>query len=62
MLIDSIEYVTKEKLQKAHPRVELVVEPGSAHEDFIFDRMLGYKGGVGEGSQIVESWMAQRMR
>ncbi|KAK5170203.1 uncharacterized protein LTR77_004789 [Saxophila tyrrhenica] len=59
VLIDSIEASTK-KLQQAHPRVEYVVQPGAAHEDFIIDKLLGYKE-KGEGTVVVESWMKTRL-
>lgn len=59
VLIDSIEASTK-KLQQAHPRVEYVVQPGAAHEDFIMDKLLGYKE-KGEGTVVVESWMKARL-
>ncbi|KAK3058525.1 hypothetical protein LTR09_000089 [Extremus antarcticus] len=58
-LIDSIEVSTK-KLQQAHPRVEYVVQPGASHEDFIIDKLLGYKGKA-EGTVVVESWMKARL-
>lgn len=61
ILIDSIESVSK-KVQAAHPRTELVVEVGAAHEDFIMDRLLGYKQSVGEGGEVVERWLAQRLK
>lgn len=59
VLIDSIEVATK-KLQQAHPRVEYVVQPGASHEDFIIDKLLGYKE-KGEGTVVVESWMKARL-
>lgn len=49
------------KLKETHPRLELVVEPGSAHEDFIMDRLLGYKVSNGKGGEVIESWIAQRV-
>lgn len=47
-------------LKQVHPRVEYVVQPGAAHEDFIFDTLLGYKGKA-EGTVVVESWMKARL-
>jgi acetyl esterase/lipase len=59
VLIDSIDATTK-KLQKAHPRVEYVVQPNAAHEEFMMERMLGYKGKA-EGTEVVERWMKARL-
>lgn len=58
ILIDSIN-ATAEKLKKAHPRVEYVVQPGASHEDFIIDTLLGYKDA--QGTKVVRSWMEQRL-
>lgn len=59
VLIDSIDAFTK-KLQQAHPRVEYVVQPGASHEDFIINKLLGYKDKE-EGTKVIESWVAQRL-
>ncbi|KAK3068185.1 hypothetical protein LTR53_014454 [Teratosphaeriaceae sp. CCFEE 6253] len=59
ILIDSIRVFTK-TLQQAHPRVELVVQPGAAHDDIILDKVLGYKRKA-EGTKVIESWLAQRL-
>ena len=61
LLIDSINFVSK-RLKEAHPRVDLVIGPGAAHEDFIFDKLLGYKQSKSGGAEVVESWVAQRVR
>jgi len=55
VLIDSINAIHK-KLEQAHPKAKLVVEPGAAHEEFIFDYLLGYKDSA--GASLVESWIA----
>ncbi|KAK3686902.1 hypothetical protein LTR37_019344 [Vermiconidia calcicola] len=59
VLIDSIEAVTK-ILKEAHPKTELVVESNAAHEDFILDKLLGYKG-KNEGTELVENWIKARL-
>ena len=59
MLIDSIEAIAK-KLKQAHPRTELIVQPGAAHEDFIIETLLGYTE-KGEGTKVIESWIATRL-
>ena len=59
VLIDSIE-ATAKILRTAHPRTELVVESGAAHEDFIVSTLLGYTQKA-EGTKLVESWIAQRL-
>ena len=59
VLIDSIEAFGK-KLKEAFPKTELVVQPGASHEDFIIDRLLGYKT-KGEGTKVVESWIKARL-
>ena len=59
ILVDSIEELAK-TLKQAHPKTELFVQPGASHEDFIIDRLLGYKR-KGEGTKLIESWMAARL-
>ena len=59
VLIDSIDAFSK-KLKEAHPNTEVVVQPGAAHEDFIMDKLLGYKA-KGEGTKLVESWIKARL-
>jgi acetyl esterase/lipase len=59
VLIDSIE-VTAKKLQQAHPRVEYVVQNSAAHDDFIIEKILGYKN-KGEGTEVIERWMKARL-
>lgn len=59
VLIDSIQAIAK-KLKEAHPKTEEVVQAGAAHEDFIIDRLLGYKD-KGEGTKLIESWVAARL-
>lgn len=59
VLIDSIEAIGK-KLKEAHSRAELVVQPGAAHDDFIIERLLGYKE-KGEGTKLIESWIPARL-
>ncbi|KAF7185054.1 Esterase [Pseudocercospora fuligena] len=59
VLIDSIQDFTK-TLKAAHPKVDLVVEKGAAHEDFLMDKLLGYSGKA-EGTQLIESWIAERI-
>lgn len=58
VLIGSIDAIA-EKLKKAHPRVEYVVQPGASHEDFIIDTLLGYKNV--QGTQVIRSWILQRL-
>ena len=58
ILIDSINALA-DKLKKAHPRVEVIVQPGAAHEDFMIDTLLGYNNV--EGTKVVRSWIAQRL-
>lgn len=55
VLIDSIELIAS-KLKKAHPRTEVVVQPGAAHEDFILDKIVGYKEKA-QGTEVIERWM-----
>lgn len=59
ILIDSIEVISK-TLKEAHPKTELVVQPGASHEDFIIDRLLGYKTKA-EGTKLMESWISARL-
>ena len=59
VLIDSIDLISK-KLQEAYPKTEYVKEPGASHEEFIIEKMFGYKG-KNEGTQLVESWMKARL-
>ena len=59
VLIDSIEAIGK-KVKEAHPKTELVVEPGAAHEDFIIERVLGYNKKA-KGTELVESWIKARL-
>lgn len=59
VLIDSIEKLGK-TLKEAHPKTELVVQPGAGHEDFIIDVLLDIKG-KGEGTKLIESWLADRI-
>jgi hypothetical protein len=37
-----------------------VVEPGASHEEFIIEKILGYKD-KNEGTKLVESWMKARL-
>lgn len=59
VLIDSIQAIGK-TLKDANPKTEVVIEPGAAHEDFIIEKMLGYKE-KGEGTKLIESWVAARI-
>ena len=59
VLIDSIDVITK-KLKEAYPKTEYVVEPGASHEEFIMEKILGYKD-KSEGAKLVESWMKARL-
>ncbi|CAK3888142.1 Steryl acetyl hydrolase 1 [Lecanosticta acicola] len=59
VLIDSIQK-SAATLKEAHPKTELVVQKGAAHEDFILDVLLGYKE-KGEGAVVVENWLAERL-
>ena len=59
VLVDSIQALGK-TLTSAHPRVEVVIEPGAAHEDFIFDTLFGYKE-KGQGTTLIESWLTVRL-
>jgi len=59
VLIDSIEASTK-VLKEAHSRTELVVQPNAAHEDFIMDKLLGYKNKA-QGTEVVENWIKARL-
>ena len=59
VLIDSIDASTK-ILKAAHPRVEYVVEPGAAHDDFILEKAFGYKNKA-QGTVAIESWMKARL-
>ncbi|KXL42865.1 MAG: hypothetical protein FE78DRAFT_34051 [Acidomyces sp. 'richmondensis'] len=58
-LIDSIDLMSK-KLREAHPRVEYVVQPKAAHEDFILEKLLGYKHKA-QGTILVENWISARL-
>ncbi|KAI7182506.1 hypothetical protein KC363_g8733 [Hortaea werneckii] len=58
VLIGSIDAIA-EKLKKAHPRVEYVVQPGASHEDFIIDTLLGYKNV--QGTEVIRRWIQQRL-
>ena len=59
VLIDSIDAVSK-KLKEAYPKTEYVREAGASHEEFIMERMLGYKEKA-EGTKLVESWLKSRL-
>lgn len=59
VLIDSIEAFVKQ-LKAVHSKVEYVRQPGAYHDDFIVDKLLGYKG-KGEGEKALESWVAGRI-
>ena len=59
ILIDSIRTMAV-KLKSAHPKTQIVVQEGAAHEDFIFDALLGYKEKP-EGTRLVESWISERL-
>ncbi|KXT03923.1 hypothetical protein AC578_9250 [Pseudocercospora eumusae] len=59
VLIDSIQDFAK-TLKAAHAKVDLVVEKGAAHEDFMMEKLLGYSG-TAEGTQLIESWIAERI-
>lgn len=58
ILIDSIQVISG-TLKEAHPKTELVVQPGASHEDFIIDRLLNYKNKA-EGTKLMESWISAR--
>jgi acetyl esterase/lipase len=49
-----------DKLKKAHPQVELVVQPGAAHDDPIIEKMLGYRE-KHEGTKVIEAWIGARI-
>lgn len=59
VLIDSIDVISK-KLKEAYAKTEYVLEPGAAHEEFIMERLLGYKEKA-EGTKLVESWLKARL-
>ncbi|KAL2357321.1 Alpha/Beta hydrolase protein [Cryomyces antarcticus] len=59
VLIDSIVEIAK-KLQKAHPKTELIVQPKVGHEEFIIDTLLGYKEKA-EGTVLMENWIGARL-
>ena len=59
VLIDSIDAIAK-KLKQAHPNVDYVIEPGACHEDFIIEKLLGYKHKP-QGTKLIESWLGQRL-
>lgn len=59
VLIDSINRVST-MLKAAHPKTKIVVQDGASHEDFIMDVVCGYPG-KGEGTKLVESWLAERL-
>ena len=44
------------KLKKAHPQTEVVIQPGAAHEDFIMDKLLGYRHKA-QGTEVIERWL-----
>lgn len=55
VLIDSID-VLAQKFKRAHPRTEYVVEQGACHEEFIIEKLIGYKE-KGEGTKLIENWV-----
>jgi acetyl esterase/lipase len=59
VLIDSIDTLTK-VLKASHPRVEYLVTPGAAHDEFILEKVLGYQKKA-EATEAIESWMKARM-
>ncbi|KAK5114112.1 hypothetical protein LTR62_002681 [Meristemomyces frigidus] len=59
ILIDSIKSFAH-KLQQAHPRVEVVVQPRVGHDDVILDKVFGYEGRT-EGTRVMEDWVEKRM-
>ncbi|KAF2851558.1 hypothetical protein T440DRAFT_517538 [Plenodomus tracheiphilus IPT5] len=43
-------------------RVETVVTPKACHEEMIVERILGYQGDSGTGSQtVVQSWVKSKL-
>jgi len=59
LLIDSIDAITK-VLKQVHPNVDYVVEHGAGHEEFIIEKLLGYKHKP-QGTKVIESWLGQRL-
>ncbi|GAB7365657.1 hypothetical protein MBLNU230_g6998t1 [Neophaeotheca triangularis] len=55
VLIDSIDKMAQ-TLKQAHPRTEYVVEQGACHEEFIVEKLIGYKE-KGEGTKLIENWV-----
>jgi acetyl esterase/lipase len=65
VLVDGIEAFAK-KLTKGFEgkggRVDTVVTKGACHEEMIVERILGYKGDSGTGSQaVVEHWFRAKL-
>jgi hypothetical protein len=61
LLYDSI-MKTVEILKEKHGRVEVVVQKGASHEDFIVERLIGYKlPQKGEGTVVLEEWVKARL-
>lgn len=65
ILIDGIEAFAKKfsvGFRRRGGSVSLVVTKGAMHEEMIIERVLGYKGDSGTGSQkVVESWMRAKL-
>lgn len=65
ILIDGIEaFASKFSVgfRRRGGHVNVVVTPNAGHEDMIFDRILGYKGDSGTGSQrVVEEWVKAKL-
>jgi len=59
VLVDSIQVIAA-KLKEAHSRTEVVIQPGAAHEDFILDKLLGYKA-KSQGTEVVERWLRDNL-
>ena len=59
VLIDSIDAISQ-KLKEAYPKTEYVKEAGASHEEFIVEKLWGYKE-KSEGTKLVESWMKARL-
>ncbi|KAF2774251.1 alpha/beta-hydrolase [Teratosphaeria nubilosa] len=62
LLHDSIQAMTKILKEQvgSEGRVELVIQPGVAHEDFIMEKLIGFKEKA-EGTRLVEGWVSARL-
>ncbi|KAF9699949.1 hypothetical protein EKO04_002045 [Ascochyta lentis] len=65
ILIDGIEAFAKKfsiGFRRRGGHVNVVVTKGAAHEEMIIERVLGYKGDSGTGSQgVVEQWVKAKL-